>query len=262
MSVWISAWRQRTVVHPHIVDQPVEVLPIRLIPTDPQRTRRRLNRPRRSRRGNLHPIHEQPQQRPVIRQRHMRPRPHRTRRRPTDPTHTTTQTSAPRRPQRTRVIARIQEIRIRLPLHNRPPPRLRHRRIDPRRQRHRPRQPKRRRRRNLHHTARPVERHRTAIPTRRRPRRPQHRPRIPVPRHIRHRRPRPRIKRIPRHQPHRHRRRRGVDTSTTALYPLKFPAASTANTRYRYVELADNPVSLNDAPAGVPTCANDAHPDP
>ena len=49
---------------------------------------------------------------------------------------------------------------------------------------------------------------------------------------------------------------------TIELYAPRFPAASTARTRYRYRVLAESPVSLKVVPVGVPTCAKLVQPDP
>ncbi len=74
--------RQRHPIHPHLIDTAREVLPVRAVAADPQRVggRRDVARHRRARR--LHPVHEQPQRRPVIGHRKMRPRTHRQRSRP------------------------------------------------------------------------------------------------------------------------------------------------------------------------------------
>ena len=187
----------------------------------------------------------------------MRPRPHRTRRRPTDPTRRPPPiVRAARRPQRPVPLLAFKKYAsvCRCTI-------VRHPDCDTAGSIHAdnviaPDKPKRRRRRNLHQTARPVERHRPAIPPRRRPRRPQHRPRIPIPRHIRHRRTRPRIKRIPQHQPHRHRRRRrrrhtrnrAVRHSHSPPHQPQPPDSCNSSTR-------STPYRCSCVPVGVPTCA-------
>ncbi len=181
---------QRPPVHTHLVDPAREVLPIERITADRQRPRRGRNRRQHRPTRHLHTTNKQPQRRPVIGRRQMRPHIQRQRRTPIDRAR-----KRPPRRRRTRIRRALQEINVVRALIDHIPPAPTNSRKHPRLQRHRRRQIKRPRIRHRHPRTRTIKRQRIPKPARRDPTRRPNRTHIPIPRRIPSRRPHTLIKR-------------------------------------------------------------------